>query len=230
MAAAVWPDTIKGDPRFYDDTHQDAVPTPPLPGFPDMKRHTNWHYYNTPYSPDGAPTEKQPPPSAFSELPRLIRELGRAPEQEMVYDLPWFEHVEGDVHQPLHAIGRFLNGQTGSDQGGNRVFVLPRGNLHAVWDDACGRDLSNAYLTKFAAEAVAENPAPKRIEKNPKKWIEESARIAIKDVYTFGNENGTREHPIRLPAGYVEAARKVSKERVAEAGYRLAAVLNDRLK
>src|SRR5271154_3845844 len=36
LTAAVWPDTIKGDPRFYDETHKDAKPTALLPGFPDM--------------------------------------------------------------------------------------------------------------------------------------------------------------------------------------------------
>ena len=55
-AAAVWPDNIKGDPRFWDDTHADASPTQLLPGFPDMKRHTNWHYFDMPYAPDGAHT------------------------------------------------------------------------------------------------------------------------------------------------------------------------------
>lgn len=230
MAAAVWPDTIKGDPRFYDDTHPDAVATPLLPGFPDMKRHTNWHYYDTPYAPDGAKTVKQLPPSALSELPRLIRELGRAPMEEQVYDLPWFEHVEGDVHQPLHAIDRFLKSEKGGDQGGNRVYVMPSGNLHSLWDSAFGSDDSNAEITRLAAEAEAEYPAPRRIEKDPKKWIAESAAIAIAEVYTFGNETGSREHPIRLPKDYVENVQRIAKKRVAIAGYRLAAVLNDRLK
>ncbi len=229
MMAAVWPDLIKGDRRFYDDTRQNAVPTALLPGFPDMRRHTNWHYYDTPYAPDGAPIQKQPPPSALSELPRLIRELKRASEAQKVYDLPWFEHIVGDVHQPLHSIGRFLKSAEGSDQGGNRVFVMPGQTLHALWDSACGRENSVAYVTKFAAEAVAENPPPRRMEKNPRKWIEESAKIAIAQVYTFGNETGSREHPVRLPQSYMENARKVAKARVAMAGYRLAAMLNDRL-
>src|SRR5580658_3508546 len=44
LVAATWPDIIKGDPRFYDNLSQDARSTPLLPGFPDMGRHTNWHY------------------------------------------------------------------------------------------------------------------------------------------------------------------------------------------
>lgn len=228
ITAAVWPDTIKGDPRFWDDTRADAKPTPTLPGFPDMKRHTNWHYYDTPYAPDGAHAEKQAPPSALTELPHLIH--GLTEERFAVYDLPWFEHVEGDVHQPLHDIGRTLISTGKSDAGGNAVFVEPGRNLHSLWDSACGTDQSDAYVTKYAAEAVAAHPAPDHVEKNPKKWISDGAKIAIAEVYTFGLENGTREHPIHLSESYVENARKVAQAQIALAGYRLAAVLNGKFK
>jgi len=230
MVASVWPDTIRGDPRFWDDTRADAHPTPAIAGFPDMKRHTTWHYYDTPYAPDHAHTTKQPPPSALSELPRLIREISKASDELAAYDLPWIEHVAGDVHQPLHDIGRFLKSTGKSDAGGNGVFIAPRGNLHSVWDGAAGNDSSDAYVIKYADEAVAEYPAPRRIEKNPKKWIAEGARLAETSVYTFGLENGTREHPVTLPDGYLDNAHRVARRQVAVAGYRLAAVLNNSLR
>jgi hypothetical protein len=230
IAAAVWPDNIKGDPRFWDDTRADAKPTDPLPGFPDMKRHTNWHYYDTPYAPDGAHTTKQPPPSALTELPRLLKELGKESDAAAAYDIPWIEHITGDVHQPLHCVGRFLKSAPRSDQGGNLVFIAPRGTLHGLWDGAEGRDTSDAYVNKYAVEAAAEHPAPSIIEKNPKKWIAEGAELARTSVYTFGLENGTREQPIHLPDSYIENARRVARVQIAVAGYRLAAVLNDRLR
>ncbi len=230
LAASVWPDNIKGDPRFWDDTRTDAKPTELLPGFPDMKRHTNWHYYDTPYAPDGAHTQKQPPPSALTELPRLIKELGKESDAAAAYDLPWIEHIVGDVHQPLHCIGRFLKSAPHSDQGGNLVFIAPRGNLHGLWDGAAGIDSSDAYVNKYAVEAVAEHPTPASIEKNPKKWIAEGAELARTSVYTFGLENGTRERPIHLPDSYLENARRIARIQVAVAGYRLAAVLNEQLR
>src|SRR6266849_5514340 len=100
IRAAEWPDTIKGDNRFYDNVRQDAKPTPVLPGFPDMARHTNWHYYDVAYTPDGAHAEKQAPPNALTELRRIIKEIGKRGESttELAYDLPWLEHIEGDVH------------------------------------------------------------------------------------------------------------------------------------
>ena len=45
--ASVWPDQIRDDPRFYNEERADAKPTPALPGFPDMGRHTRWHYINS---------------------------------------------------------------------------------------------------------------------------------------------------------------------------------------
>src|SRR5215831_5086296 len=64
LTAATWPDLIRNDKRFYDDAKPDAMPTTKIDGFPDMKRHTKWHYIDVPYSPEGvwAP-DPQPPTS-----------------------------------------------------------------------------------------------------------------------------------------------------------------------
>src|SRR5262249_23766520 len=223
LAAAVWPDTIKGDPRFWDDTRADAVPTPLIPGFPDMKRHTNCHYFATPYAPAGADAHEQRPPHAMRQLPRMIADPS-------TYNLPWIEHVTGDLHQPLHCVSRFLKSQPNGDAGGNFVIVGERRNLHAFWDDLAGSDTTDEYVAKYAAEAVAAHPRPKKVEKDVKKWISEGFLLAKSDVYTFGNETGSREHPLQLPAGYVENAQKVAQAQIAKAGYRLAAVLNDKLR
>ena len=67
-------------------------------------------------------------------------------------------------------------------------------------------------------------------ETNPKKWIEQGYKQAVTQVYTFGLETGSRDHPIQLPASYVENANRVGRAQIALAGYRLAQVLNDRLK
>jgi hypothetical protein len=232
IAAAVWADNIKGDRRFYDDTRKESQPTPTLPGFPDMKRHTNWHYHDKSYTPDSAAPKKQEPPSALSELPRLLKEIGNAPENVAAYDLPWIEHITGDLGQPLHCVSRILKSMPNGDAGGNNVFVTPGPNLHSLWDRSASRDrdTSDAYVTKYEADATAAHPPPGKIDKNPKKWIEQGYQVSRSQVYTFGLETGTREHPIALPETYVENAKRVAQEQTATAGYRLAAVLNDRLR
>jgi hypothetical protein len=238
IAAAVWPDQIKGDPRFYDETRANASPTQLLPGFPDMARHTIWHYYDTPYAPDGAEPEHQKPPHALSELNRIIPIIGTKTDvpatsaSNPAYLLPWLEHITGDVHQPLHCVSRFLKSQEPKgDAGGNSVYVGPNNrNLHSLWDGSAGRDDTDAYSAKYIADAIAAHPPKNRAEKKPEKWIREGFQIAVSDVYTFGLETGTRDHPITLPSGYEANAAKVAQQRIAIAGYRLAAVLNEKLK
>jgi len=237
IAAAVWPDQIKGDPRFFDETRPNASPTQLLPGFPDMARHTTWHYYDTPYTPDGAEAEPQKPPSALSELDRIIPIIGTKSDvpptsaSNPTYLLPWLEHIAGDVHQPLHCVSRFLKSMPKGDAGGNAVYLTgPNRNLHSLWDGAAGRDDSEAYAVKYIAEAIAAHPPSRHQEKKPEHWIHEGFELAITDVYTFGLDTGTREHPITLPPGYEANAAKVAQQRIAIAGYRLAAVLNEKLK
>jgi hypothetical protein len=238
LAAAVWPDTIRNDKRFYDDTRADAQPTPLLAGFPDMKRHTNWHYVDIPYSPQGVPPKEPVRPNALSELERILgTHLTGA---NSAYDLPWLIHVEEDVHQPLHDTSRFLKSQPDGDQGGNLVYVLPVGvpsgrrlyqTLHGVWDDAAGTDMSDANVTRMAAEIAAEYltmlGGKTKTPTDPKKWVEEGFKLSKRAVYTFGPVAGTKEMPLRLPENYESNVRRVARIQIAEAGFRLAAVLNE---
>jgi len=235
LAASVWPDVIRNDSRFYDDTRENAKPTPLLPGFPYMARHTNWHYIDIPFSPDGTPLERVKPPNALTELRRILKEIGQ-PGNDLIpaYDLPWLIHIEGDVHQPLHCTSRFVKTQPKGDAGGNNVFVMPGRNLHAFWDDAAGNDSSEAYVNRFAAEITAEflklRGRHPRASKDPRRWIREGFELAKREVYTFGPETGSREHPIVLSEEYVTNARGIARRRLALAGFRLAAVLNETFK
>jgi len=229
LTASTWPDIIRGDPRLYDDTQNDAVPTPLLPGFPDMKKHTNWHYIDLPYSVDGTPGEKPKAPNALTELQRLLRTSPMTP-----YNLIWIEHLTGDLHQPLHCTSEFMRSLPKGDAGGNFIFVQPGPGqpgvtLHLYWDALAGTDESDSYVTAYAASVTAEHPAPKRFSKNVDVWVHEGYELAKSHVYKFGPETGSREHPLMLPSGYEEKAKIVARQQIATAGYRLAAVLNEAL-
>jgi hypothetical protein len=228
LTAAVWPDAIKGDPRFYDDTQPIPKVTPRLPGFPSMARHTNWHYVDLPFSPDGTPLEPPKTPNALTELRRILKQRNLT-----VYDLPWLIHLTGDVHQPLHCTSRFTQSEPHGDQGGNLVFVTPGRNLHALWDDLAGSDTGNAHVDRFAAEAAAEfapaNGVGSPLSTDPKRWVDEGFSLAKSEVYTFGTATGSREKPIPLPEGYEAHARQIARVQLAKAGFRLAAVLNVKL-
>ena len=225
--AAPWPDLIRGDMRFYDETRPDAHPTPLLPGFPDMGRHAAWHYFDTPFSGDGTPVIEQQPPHLMTELPRLLAEIATADSQQAAYDLPWIEHLVGDSHQPLHLTGRFLRSQPKGDAGGNFVIVEPGRTLHSLWDDAAApRDLSEDDVVRYAREITADYPAGAPPTLDPTHWAAESFELDKSAVYTFGLETGSKEHPVILPPWYEERAKRIARERVALAGYRLAAALN----
>ncbi len=243
ISAAYWPDLIRSDPRFFTDTNRSERPTPLLPGFPDMGRHTNWHYYDISFSTDGTPIQNQPPPNALSEIERLTKVLQDNPDSpEAAYALPWLEHLIGDVHNPLHAVSRFLKSQPDGDQGGNLVIISngsradgspDRQTLHSLWDSAGGTNTGGRAVNRRAAELTQEyrntHPNPKKVTEEPRRWLLESYTLARQKVYTFGNRTGSEQDPLVLPAGYRKNASQLANQQLTLAGLRLAETLNQTL-
>lgn len=230
--AAAWADDIKGDDRFYDDTRRDATPTKALAPFPDTKRHTNWHFVNLYFSPDGAPLPRTPEPNAKIELPKMIAglqgELGW-------YNLVWLLHVEGDVHQPMHDVSRITKhlldraGKPTSDLGGNLLMVDGYTNLHAVWDDLLGVTRDPSYIDWMAARLMKEYTGPPWLNLEPSVWIDEGFSLAKEKAYTMPADVGTRENQFRRTPAYEAASLQVAHRQAAVAAYRLAAVLTANL-
>lgn len=154
-------------------------------------------------------------------------------------------HVVGDVHQPLHATslfsallfdGKIVNG----DAGGNLIPILDpyktdSRNLHAFWDNGLGLfprvetlpldELTRANVRKMAEELTTALPKAffgKDVELiSHKAWIEESYKLASQIVYA-----DIDLFPVIRPE-YVVIGRRVSRERVTLAGYRLANLLRE---
>jgi len=234
LAASVWPDVIRIDPRFFDDTQQGSKPTPLLAGFPDMARHTNWHYIGMPFTQDGTRGPIPARPNAVTELERLIEIIGK-PANDVsnpVYALPWFLHLAGDIHNPVHTADRFSLELPLGDRGGNLVYVGKGQPLHAFWDDLLGsktgfsyvvpegRNLAGEYRAKGSTRALNEAPAS---------WADEGFQLVVKEVYSFGRSSGSKEKPIALSSRYRSRARRFARQQAAEAGLRIAAVLNREL-
>jgi hypothetical protein len=245
IEAAVWADQIRNDSRFYDETQRDPTPTPSLPGFPNMERHSGWHFIDLPFSQDGTPLEPATAPNIVTGLERVMAELTRpgSTQPEQAYDLVWLMHLAGDIHAPLHCVSRFSAGQPKGDMGGNLVFVTTRnstGNsregitLHKYWDDAVGTDTSPGWVASTVRELESSHPAGADSSRSPQfspsAWAQESLNIANKEIYSFGAENGSLEHPLTLAQGYGAHAKTVAEAQVATAATRLAAFLNLQLK
>jgi hypothetical protein len=227
LHSSYWPDEIKGDPRMWDDLPRDTQPTPLLPGFPDMKMHKDWHYINVPYAASGQ-TGVEP------DRVNIVERLAALRTQPLsAYNLAWLVHLVGDVHQPLHSVARFTghhrNETTGQDRGdlGGNLFQIddPAKNLHALWDNALGATDSRTAFVNTSASLAATADSVVRLDTDS--WVEESVELAKNFVYTIGDDAAIS--PPKISPEYRSAMKKAARERIALAGYRLAAILNARL-
>jgi hypothetical protein len=141
-----------------------------------------------------------------------------APRNEKRTALRFIAHLVGDIHQPLHA-------GFAEDRGGNSVDVRFNGrkeNLHSLWDTALV-ELEQGTPAEIAVRiqaVVTSDDILQWRQGTPADCALESLAIVRAQVY-------------RLPASgeigetYTEAARAVIRTRLAQAGVRLAWMLND---
>ena len=235
MTAATWPDIIRTDSRFYDETDADSTPTKLIDGFPSMKRFTRWHFIDIPFTPDQSPVTELSPINAFKLLKasRWAINNPKVRPSYQAYFLSWLLHVAGDVHQPLHCTSRFTEELSppinpDGDRGGNGFKIQPFpvfeanftvDNLHSFWDNVLGTRRDVQTISALAAQSMAQNPKPADISTDEQGWIDESFGFREK-VYSI--------QPLTaVPQTYVTDAQTLARQRVAIGGYRLAAVLNE---
>jgi S1/P1 nuclease len=244
MKAATWPDFIRGNARFFDDLKPGVTPTPLLPGFPDMKIHKDWHYRDEGISFDGTATK---PPDAVNALTQIVAAhsaLGDPWVQAsfQAYALSWLEHLVGDIHQPLHSVSRFSVLHPGGDQGGNEFHLDDptdsKLSLHWFWDTALAVDPDPQKAITLATSVTRDYVRDDRDNRDLApgtdaqamvlEWLKESAGLARYVVYTVGEE---RVQPpfVKVPDAYRTLANQIARHRAAIAGYRLAALINQRL-
>jgi hypothetical protein len=203
-----------------------------------------WHYVDIPFF-DGVPETAAAGPDAENALARInwaVASLkhGTTGKDKTDAELVGFLfHLVGDVHQPLHATARVTAAHPEGDQGGNlfKIQMPPDAhisNLHAFWDAAGGafgwaspkRPLDKAgqdRIRSLAEEIMKEYPAdslPEAKDLDPHTWVMESYGLARDVVYKNITEGATPSQ------AYTDAAQKLSRKRLALAGYRLAGVLN----
>ena len=203
-----------------------------------------WHYIN--YKPffDGIPARPEVGPEPVNVLDRInwcVNTLrkGTGRDKTDAEALGFLYHLVGDVHQPLHALTRYSVKNPDGDAGGNgfSIQMPPQTrirNLHAFWDAAGGRfgfesprrpldQAGRARILALAGEIMKLHPAetmPSAKEVEPLRWVEESNTIARQFAYVKTREG---EAP---SAAYTQETQRISAERLALAGYRLAELLN----
>ncbi len=206
--------------------------------------HPTWHYADFYWDVENGRPHEIPGtgPDSVNAVERIVafRALladSTAPDTTRAVALAWLLHLVGDIHQPLHCSSRVTaeDALPRGDLGGNS-FALDAGhNLHAYWDEILDRGIapdpgedSIAYATRVARRIERIHPqaslATPAASTDVVGWEREGLFLAETVVYA-GVARGTPPS-----ATYQAQALTVAERRVALAGYRLAALLNDALK
>lgn len=236
ITTAAWPDDLKAEGvRTYDP----------------------WHYTNIPWNRDGVALPDVPEVDviwAINEAMSVLRS-DRARDIDKARHLGFLTHFVGDIHQPLHTTSVYTNELPGGTVGGN-AFPLEGQwrNLHMLWDDGCGflssyNDISpygepKEALTRaeikriedLAKDIMRDFPARKIMGlewTDPDFWALEGHKLAVKYGYRGINDVRDNGRYVFLQPGdqpsdrYLDQCQRIVRERLAAAGYRMAALLNE---
>ena len=185
----------------------------------------NWHFVDIPAAAQGYDSARDCRPSpkgdcVIAEIARaraVLADAGRAKE-ERVEALKFLVHFVGDIHQPFHAIGEA--------RGGNDIHVVGFGasqcgkypcNLHYEWDTGL---IEHTGFTEEDYVAHLEQLIRQEhlsASGTPVDWANESHDLARRAWLEDGGS---------IDEKYYREQIKVVDERLALAGLRLAAVLN----
>lgn len=218
---ARWPDEVRRTPYDHDD----------------------WHY-----SQKAVSGMRWALPVAFGKAePEFRRQLAiardaHAPAAERAVALCWVFHIEGDMHEPLHA-GFWMDARFPlTDQGGNTAWVktapdAPPMKLHWFWDsagrstgpgDGRGRESPAALEAEVAAAHPDPlDPPPADPDAAFARWVRDTREIARRDVYENGAFTGgtTPAAAVVMSPAYVARAQAIGSQQLALAGWRLGALL-----
>jgi hypothetical protein len=238
--------TCADEIRAHERNHTALLSPACAAVFPNPPTGTSsWHFVNVEISPT-TPAEPTDISKAIDaacqgscitvEITRFAEVLGDTDRNssERVQALAFLVHFVGDVHQPLHATDR------DHDEGGNKVLVhffdLTHEKLHAIWDTDLLEHIAGDEQTLFGALGDEIQRARKEGLRRPggttisewvagllPQWVGESVQLAKQVAY-----DGVPEQlkPVQLASEYDRKAEAVVKTRLAQAGVRLAALIN----
>jgi hypothetical protein len=220
-----WSDEIRSEPKTYGHTF-------------------DWHY--TTWQDDDerfhAGLENKASGFLLSQLNKQLTVLSNpvSSQTDKAFALKFIVHLLGDLHQPLHVGG-------GNDRGGNTCRVTWHGrptNLHAVWDsDMIERsNLSYTELANFSSQARTAQQTKQWQSGSIESWAQESKMLRRK-IYppevqlpnapvtylTYCQDIVAPEAMPKLGYDYSYQFEQILRDRLFQAGVRLAKVLNESL-
>ncbi|MDG6348829.1 S1/P1 nuclease [Luteimonas sp. 8-5] len=202
-----------------------------------FKATSRWHYVNTPpgqgcgYEPARDCPDGQCVIGAIEAQRRILADRNQ-PLEARRDALKFIVHFVGDVHQPMHANNR-------DDLGGNRYQVSLRTdlqpeayarkhyvdgvmgtNLHSIWDYyILGSEGLSLQQYSDRLDALPWPPMPvDGPQTGPDAWAGESCRlIDARSVYPDGH---------KMDQSYLDEYRPLAEQRVRQAAWRLAQILD----
>ncbi|MEF9977264.1 MAG: S1/P1 nuclease [Thermomonas sp.] len=204
-----------------------------------FKATSKWHYINAKGGGCGFDLARDCPDGdcvvGAIEKQRAILADRKQPIEARRDALKYIVHFIGDAHQPMHAGSR-------TDSGGNgfqvslRTPIEPEAyarnkyvdgvmgtNLHSVWDFyilASGGLELPAYSSKLDKLRWPPFPAPSVHDVMPLAWAGESCRlIESRGIYPPDDQH-------TMDSAYLDAMRPLAEQRVRQAAWRLAQLLN----
>jgi hypothetical protein len=186
----------------------------------------NWHFSDVPITAPGFLRSRDCRPNvekgdcsvaALERLTAVLRDPKKSATQRQEA-LKFIVHFIGDIHQPLHAAER------NHDQGGNLVMVMLNGEsvrLHSAWDSGVigAFHLNDVSLAQRAEQWLGTQSESDIAGGSFEDWTNESHRIARDVVYKQAGDGV-------ISAAERAEALSIIQKRIARAGVRLAAVLN----
>lgn len=197
---------------------------------PDQQYLIAKHYINLPYTLDGSPLLKPHANNAVTAVSQAMSYIqsNNKSDFDKGVSLRILLHVVADLHQPMHTISQFSQRFPTGDKGGN-LYYLGRNpiakNLHTYWDMGGGFLKSNkSYsLKQLASKArYLEKLKPCELANmnlDISIWMTESHQLAKQYAYQIKLGEKPTKH-------YQRMTKQISQERLALAGCRLAALLN----
>src|SRR5258706_3401168 len=222
MAAARWPDDVKGTSYDHPDGHYYAI------------RVTFW------------PADTQPPKQdnsivQFANNLNIVKSQSGNQGNKAVA-LCWVFHLMGDLHQPLHDVQLFSAAfPVGDNEAMDFLIKDPAKDLHHYWDDVFLSEAKVNYKSSTWFSAVDDASKNAKTKNggvvfssttliDTKAFANEAIALAKSSAYKFkgkplkpGVKGGAPA--VALPAGYSTEAGKVASKQLTLAGMRLAVVL-----
>jgi len=192
----------------------------------DHRESGPWHYINIPITEPRYDAKFVPDEGCVvtkvDEFRKILADT-TVPREERAKALKFLIHFVQDMHQPVHVGHR-------DDRGGNdlQVQFFDRGsNLHSVWDSGLIEHVnrSESDWVESLSKTITPELAAAWSKGTPPDWANESLEIA-RLAYLDPPENTPLKKGAKLGQPYQDANLPRAEVRVAQAGVRLAWILN----